>query len=39
VEDGNLFSLIIPNYGDRLCTADEGVNDNNAFELETGVKH
>ena len=39
VEHGNLFSLIIRNQGDRLCTADEGLIDNNTFELEIGVKN
>ena len=38
LEDVNLLSLIIRNQGVRLCTADEGINDNNIFQFKIGVK-
>ena len=38
IEDENLFLLIIRDQGDRLCTADEDINDNNKFEIKIGEK-
>jgi len=39
MEDANLLSLIIRNYGNALCTADEDINDNNTFDFKIGVKN